>query len=372
MTTNMERHDLEVNNFATISGIRGKQFGREVFSTVIQFKDLMTFLEVFPDVQRDCSTRRINSIRKYVLSGLEDKSAMRFFSAITVTARGHIFYDDNTQRLAIDTQRSKLSVNDGQHRFYGISEAIRTLNALYNRETDEKEKEYILNHLKGLREMVIPIVIFNGIGISEEKQLFHDLNNLAQRPSRSATIRLAQTDLLSKLSREIAEENVYLNTFGVEMDKMSIHKKNKNLVLLTTIHYCVNELISTGEELLSPKTFEYHKKHISEIFDSIFEALPNDVNKKGKYILEKNYAFKGIARFIATAKKNKVDNKRTFQSIKETDWTNNLTAWSDYGATEGSSGILFPGGEGGIKAVYECLLNKVDNSSKAVLIGSVN
>ncbi|MFF2532508.1 DNA sulfur modification protein DndB [Brevibacillus sp. NPDC058079] len=378
MTTNIERHDLEISNFATISGIRGKQFGREIFNTLIEFKDLMTFLEVFPEVQRDISMRRVNSIKKYVLSGLEDmnnpiaKRAMRFFSAITVTARGHIFYEESSHRLAIDTTKSKLSVNDGQHRFHGISEAIRYLQALYNREINEKHKEHILYNLNTLKEMVIPVVIFNGVDIPEEKQMFHDLNNLAQRPSRSATIRLAQTDLLSKLAREIAEENVYLKTFGVEMDKMSIHKNNKNLILLTTIHYCVNELIPTGEELLAPKTFDYHKKHISSIFDSIFEALPTDIDQKGLYLLEKNYAFKGIARFIVHAKKDKVADKRIYQAIKDTDWTNNLTNWSSYGASEGSTGVLFAGGEGGIKAVFECLYSKLNATSNTVLAGSVN
>jgi DNA sulfur modification protein DndB len=365
MTVLTDGNQLSINNFATISGIRGKQFGREVYSTVIQFKDLMTFLQVFPDVQRDVSNRRINAIRNYVLSGLEEKdngkkrwAVMRFFSAITVTARGNIFYDEDAQRLAIDTKESKLSINDGQHRFYGISEAIRSLNAMYNRVTDPSEKENVLSNLTELQNMVIPIVIFNGIDESEEKQLFHDLNNLAQRPSRSATIRLAQTDLYAKLSREIAEENVFLSTYGVETDKMSIHKNNKNLILLTTIHYVVRELIEVGEESLLHDNYEMHKKTINGIFESIFESLPEDISTKGKYLIEKNYAFKGIAKFIIEAKKANLKDKAIYQAIKETDWTNNLQSWSAYGATEGKSGILFAGGDGGVKAVLECLSDK--------------
>lgn len=367
MTQTAEKHDLSVDNFATISGIRGKQFGKELFSTVIKFKDLMTFLEVFPDVQRDCSIRRVNAIKKYVLTYFEDKveekSPMRYFSAITVTARGHIFYDENTQRVAINTKESKLSVNDGQHRFLGISEAIRTLSAMYNRSNNGSEKEAIREYITELQEMVIPIVIFNGIGEDEEKQLFHDLNNLAQRPSRSATIRLAQTDLYSKLSRELAEENIYFVTHGVEMDKMSIHKSNKNLVLLTSIHFLVNEIVGASGESLTKKTYATYKQALNSIIDSIFEALPEDVNVKGKYLIEKNYAIKGISRFIAHAKYElKLSNDVIYKAIKDTDWTVNLSHWSKYGATEGVNGILFAGGEGGVKAVLDCLLEKVGHA----------
>jgi DGQHR domain-containing protein len=361
----LDQHDLQVDNFATISGIRGKQFGRELYSTVIQFKDLITFLQVFPEVQRDCSTRRINSIKRYVLSSFEEGSElpMRFFSAITVTARGHIFYDEANQKVAIDTKRSKLSVNDGQHRFLGITEAINALSALYNRQEDPKEQEKVLAYLTELKQMVIPIVIFNGIGVNEEKQLFHDLNNLAQRPSRSATIRLAQTDLYSKLARELSEENVFINTFGVETDKMSIHKNNKNLILLTTIHYVVRELVDASRESLTKVTFSDHKKELNSIFDSIFGSLPDDINEKGKYIMEKNYGFKGVAKYIATAKyEEKIEDAIIYKAIQDTDWTNNLSNWSAYGASEGLNGVLFAG-DGGVKAVMDCLLDKAHKST---------
>ncbi|WCF11559.1 DGQHR domain-containing protein (plasmid) [Paenibacillus thiaminolyticus] len=373
MEVSDNKHDLSVDNFATISGIRGKQFGREIYSTVIKFKDLMTFLEVFPEVQRDASIKRVTAIKKYILSGLQEqeeskgKSIMRFFSAITVTARGHVFYDESTQRVAIDTRKSKLSVNDGQHRFLGISEAIRTLSAKINRLNDGEEKDRVYAMFVELQEMVIPIVIFNGISEAEEKQLFHDLNNLAQRPSRSATIRLAQTDLHSKLSRELAEHNRFLNTYGVEMDKMSIHKSNKNLVLLTSVHYLVNELIRASGDPITKESYSYHKTAISGIIDSIFESLPEDVNVKGRYLIEKNYAIKGIANFVAQAKyEQKLSDDIIYKAIKETDWTLNLAYWSKYGATEGkNNGILFAGGEGGVRAVMECLLDEVGHGVKA-------
>ena len=36
-------HDLGVGKFATISGTQGKQFGREIYSSMLKFKDLKKF-----------------------------------------------------------------------------------------------------------------------------------------------------------------------------------------------------------------------------------------------------------------------------------------------------------------------------------------
>lgn len=125
--------ELTINQYATIAAIKGQQFGREVFSAVLQFKDLAKFLRVFPEVQRTTSARKITQIKTYILSYLEDKTNLRFFPGITVTARGNVFYDYNTKTVAIDTVSSKLSINDGQHRYYGILATIDELKKKYRK-----------------------------------------------------------------------------------------------------------------------------------------------------------------------------------------------------------------------------------------------
>lgn len=356
-------HDLSINQFATISGIKGVQFGREVFTTLVPFKDLMDFLQVFPNVQRSINKRRVGSIKTYVLGGLDDPENMRFFSAITVTCRGHMFYSEDTMKVAIDTANSRLSVNDGQHRFYGIAEAIRELRGKVNNGRTEEDREEARIKLKELESMVIPLVMFNQITEVEEKQLFHDLNNLAQRPSRSATIKLAQTDRFSQMSREIAVGNRYMVHYGVEMDKVSIHGNNKNTVLLTTIYSCIRAMYS--KEIVSDKNFltwdnyEAYKGLANETFSDIFYVLPHDLGTKGKYIIEKNYALKGIVRFIHHCRNVlNLDEKTIFNTIGKVDWTLNIEYWKPYGANESRLGnLLFSGGEGGISAVFDCLID---------------
>jgi DNA sulfur modification protein DndB len=360
---------LSVDTFATITGIKGVQFGREIFSCTLKFKDLMDFLEVFPEVQRDVIKRRVSKIKTYVLSGLYKDDPMRFFSAITATSRGSIYYDENTHRIAINTHESKLSLNDGQHRFYGISEAIRELQGRYNKAKDDNARQDVSKMLTDLKEMSIPLVIFNQIDEAKEKQLFHDLNNLSQRPSRSATIKLAQTDKFSQMARELALENRYFKYYGVEMDKMSIHKNNPNVVLLTTVYASLKNMFLTEYRndfnFLNDDNYEYYKEISDKTFEQVFANLPHDINIKGKYLIEKSYTLKGITRFVHFCRSEyKVDDSIIFDTISNVDWTLNFDVWKKYGAILSKKGnILFTGGgEGGISAVYDHLFDILQNN----------
>ncbi len=361
-------HDLSLSHMATISGIKGKQFGREVFTTVLKFKDLMDFLQVFPDVQRDIVPRRVSKIKMYVLSGVENPYSMRFFSGITVTARGNIFYDESQKKVAIDTRNSKLSINDGQHRFYGISEAIRELQGRINKVKDKAVRGKYRDLLENLKEMVIPIVIFNNLTEEEEKQLFHDLNNLAQRPSRNATIRLAQTDIFSRLARELAESNRYLKHYGIEFNKMSIKSNNPNTILLTTV-YAITKLLYWYEykkdySFINEDNYEEFKAKTNDTLNEMFYNLPPDIDTKGKYVLEKNYALKGIAKFIHHARHDlHKDDKEIFEAISKVKWEIDIDYWGKYGAFLSNTGLIqFSGnGEGGITSILTAC---VDNLNK--------
>lgn len=367
MIKEKRKHDLSVSHMATISGIKGKQFGREIFSSVLKFKDLMEFLQVFPEVQRDIIPRRVATIKNYVLSGVENPSNMRFFSGITVTARGNIYYDENQQKVAIDTRRSRLSINDGQHRFYGISEAIRELNGKINKGRNQEARDKAKTLLEDLKEMVIPVVIFNNITEVEEKQLFHDLNDLAQRPSRNATIRLSQTDNISKVARELSLTNRYLKHYGVETNKMSIHKKNSNTILLTTVYAMIKLMnwykYKTDSNFINEDNFKEFKESVNKDFNELFYVLPHDMNTKGKYIIEKNYTLKGIAKFIHHARYDlKVSDKEIFEAIGKVNWEMDIKHWGVYGAFQSQTGLLqFSGnGEGGITSVMSACIDQLN------------
>jgi DNA sulfur modification protein DndB len=379
MIKETRQHDLSLSHMATISGIRGKQFGREIFSTVLKFKDLMSFLEVFPNVQRKIVPRRVTKIKNYVLSGLENKKNMRFFSSLTVTARGNIFYDESTQKVAINTHESRLSINDGQHRFYGISEAIRELQGRINKAKTRKARDKAVEMIEELKEMIVPIVIFNNLTEQEEKQLFHDLNNLSQRPSRSANIKLVQTDMIAKIARELSIENKYLKHYGVEVDKMSIQKNNSNTILLTTIYSMIKLMYWNSykydNNFINEDNIQEYKEKVNDTLSELFYTLPPDINVKGKYILEKNYALRGIAKFIHHCRNDlRIEDKYTFEAIGKVDWSTNMKFWELYGAFPSKKGLIqFAGnGEGGITAVFMACSDKLKHHKQSELFEENN
>lgn len=359
-----KQHNLEMNTFATISGIRGKQFNKEIFVTVMKFKDLRDFVDTFKDVQRNIIISKVNSVKNYVLSGLDKKTPMRFFPAVTATARGNIFYSEEDNRLAIDTRNSKLSLNDGQHRWMGTLEAIRTLEGRINRSKDEMEKAKLKELLSELNEMVMPFTIFNNLTIEEERQLFSDSNNLAQRPSRSATIRLAQTDLFARMSRDIAVENKYMKHYGVEMDKASIFgKDNKNTILLKTIYDSVKTFLGRK---LDEDTYNVSKKYVNNTFDNMFQMLPPDINNSGIYITDQAYAIKGITKFISDYRTKGFNEKVIFEAVGKVNWLADINYWKQYGAMTSKRGKLVFGGSGdhGRYAVFHALEDNLPNESK--------
>lgn len=363
--------DMNMNMFATISGIKGNQFGHDIYSTELKFKDLEQFLGVFKNVQRDISKSRVRSIKEYILSGLEDNQ-MRFFSAITATLKGNKLYDETSHRLGIDTN-SKMSINDGQHRFEAIKEAIAEIaRDVEKNSRDVYKKDFYEKKLEKLKNMTIPIIIFDGLTEDEEKQLFHDLNSLSRRPSGSANIRFSQNDLYARLARELSAENRYLKHYGVELDKKSIHMKNENTFLLTTIYGSFQTLLmkryqheKNSTPTLKKENFAEKKEYVNSVLDNLFYVLPSDINVKNKYVLQKNYGLRGVMKFINYLTSTLgVDEKIAFETIAKTDLSNNVNSWKDYNGTAGRKGdnVTFNATSTGIMAVYRKLLDNVEES----------
>lgn len=354
---NRNNTDLEKGYFATLSAIKGVQFGREVYSSMIKFKDLADFLEIFPEVQRDVIPRKVASIRRYIMT---EEDNIRFFSSITVSCKGYALYDEVNKRLAIDVAGSKLSINDGQHRFEAVKSILAQLEKDFQKSKNKEKSTKIREKIDRLEEMVLPVVIFNGLSEKEEKMLFHDLNNLAQRPSKSVNIKLNQTDFLSRLARDVSENNEYLVKYGVEKEKSSIHPNNPNTILLTTIYNSIKMLFKTRQDKINEENYNEFLQECTQWFDDVFSSIPKDIDIKGKYILDKGYGFTAIFRFIATMNDKGVEKEKIIKTIDKSDFRINSKEWTYYGGSINKFGrIEFTGGSnGGYRAIYKMLMDK--------------
>ena len=354
---NRNNTDLEKGYFATLSAIKGVQFGREVYSSMIKFKDLADFLEIFPEVQRDIIPRKVASIRRYIMT---EENNLRFFSSITVSCKGYALYDEVNKRLALDVANTKLSINDGQHRFEAVKTTLAQLEKDFQKSKNKEKTQKIREQINKLEDMVLPIVIFNGLTEVEEKQLFHDLNNLAQRPSRNANIKLNQTDYLSRLARDISDNSEHMKKYGVEKEKSSIHGNNPNTILLTTVYNSLKLLFKSRENEINEENYNEYLAEGTQWFEDVFSVVPKDIDTKGKYILDRGYGFTSIFRFISVMKEKGMDRETILKVIDKSDFRINSKEWIYYGGRINKFGRLeFTGGSnGGYRAIYNMLMDK--------------
>ena len=115
---------------------------------------------------------------------------------------------------------------------------------------------------------------------------------------------------------------------------------------------------------INEDNYNEFKAKTNDTLNEMFFNLPPDIDTKGKYVLEKNYALKGIAKFIHHARYDlHKSDKEIFEAIKNVKWEINIDYWGKYGAFLSNTGLLqFSGnGEGGITSIMTAC---VDNLNK--------
>ncbi|MGE6753635.1 DNA sulfur modification protein DndB [Rossellomorea sp. NPDC071047] len=347
--------------FVKLNGTEGMQFGRKFYNITLKFHELADFLNVFKDVQRNIDRNKVNSLAEYTLKGLKDKNTS-FITSLTTTCRGDILYNHSKEEINIDVN-SVLSVNDGQHRFKGILKAIAILEKQIKQEKDKNKKFLLSRKLEGLKNMEIPVVIYAGINEDMERQLFHDLNNLAKKPTKSTSLKFDQTNYYTKVAKYLAENNNFFISYGVETNKASLSKKNPNLFLLTGLTNSVSLLLTGSDkhnhDLLNEETFDDVRGFVNDTFNKLFNTLPEDINNREKYIFGKSIVLQGISKFIYKAKNLGFSEESIFHAISVVDWTYS-EKWIEFGAKIENGNITFSGSGTGINSVYKAIMFELE------------
>lgn len=350
-----------MTTYVKLNGTEGIQFGRKFYNVTLKFHELQNFLSVFKEVQRNIDKVKVVALSEYILRGLRENN-MSFLTSITTTCRGDILYNHIKEEINIDVE-SILSVNDGQHRYKGIVRALTILERELRAEKDKNKKFLINRKLETLKNMEIPIVIFAGITEDMERQLFHDLNNLAKRPTKSVSLKFDQTNLYTRLAKYLASNNFYFTKYGVEMEKTSLSKINSNTFLLTTITNAVSFLLSgtdkNNHDILNEENYEEARDYVEDTFNKIFEVLPDDINDGSKYVMNKSVVFQGIAKFLYMAKVANVSEDEALLAIAETDWK--ITApWEELGARVADGNVTFIGSGTGVNIIMRAIGEKLE------------
>ncbi|MCI0712387.1 MAG: DNA sulfur modification protein DndB [Chloroflexi bacterium] len=224
---------MDGNNYQ-FPAVRGIQAGREYYVVMCPLK-LVPRLFVFDDdevpadmrAQRILNHARIPDITRYLVNNTDDY----VLSSITACIDGDIRFEPlaltgsqrNMGLLHID-MKSRILVNDGQHRRAAIAEALKQCPSL----GDES----------------ISVVFFIDAGLERSQQWFADLNKHAVRPTRSIGILYDGRDPMSQLACDLVLHVPIFKGGFTELEKTTISNRSTKLFTLSAIFQATRALLA--------------------------------------------------------------------------------------------------------------------------------
>ena len=211
--------------------VRGVQAGREYYVSMCPLgvvPKIFTFNDdgLTPELraQRQLNRGRVPEMTRYLIEN--PKSYV--FSAITASIDGEAVFqpaqadDDQHGVLRVNLNKSRIVINDGQHRRAAIAAALSETPAL----ADES----------------IAVVLFHDRGLERCQQMFADLNRYAVRPSRSLSVLYDHRDDQALLAKLVIGR---LDGFKdlVEMERSSLSPRSRALFTLSALYTATAALL---------------------------------------------------------------------------------------------------------------------------------
>lgn len=321
-------------------GSRFNQFGKTAFVTHLPFSQISSVILVDEEVQRKRDNKRMLSIAEYILAYMKGERGAAVFNAITTSLRGTVVLYDSSTGIVRFSLRGQLHVEDGQHRCGGIELALQMAEAERNaaEETGDHEiLDYWNSILEKFDDYSIPVVIFTNLSYSEEKQHFHDLNNLAVAVTSTQALHFDQADPFNQLSKALIEMIPQIEHYGIEMQAKVLSDTKKEVATLATWNYCTRIMLNGSMDQQIKRKWDRNwnlgeKAHeLSEFWNHLLNVMPNDFNDRRKWMISKSVFIQGLAAW-------------GHEIIKHDDWDEKIAAlkgfdWSyendAYGAHNG-------------------------------------
>ncbi|MBR8834357.1 MAG: DNA sulfur modification protein DndB [Stigonema ocellatum SAG 48.90 = DSM 106950] len=191
-----------------------------------------------PDfAQRKLNQTRVKAIARYILETYQDGTT--FFPPICVNAQPSPTYKDGS--LHLPYQSLGLRLTDGQHRCFGIRQALQDI------QTQPSEYTIILSQLE------IGVLIYAGLSLEEERQAFRDQNLLVQRPSVSLSHAFDRRSPTVLIAKNLLERVPHFRD-NVEMFESGLGQHNPKLLTLATLVTATQHMFShlQSKENLEP------------------------------------------------------------------------------------------------------------------------
>jgi len=212
--------------------IRGIQAGREYYVSMcpldmVQRVFLFNETGLSPELraQRQLNRGRVPEMVRYLV----DNPSTYVFSALTASIDGEAEFkpnsgnpDDQTGVLTVPW-KSKIIINDGQHRRAAIEAA--------------------LEEAPTLADETIAVVLFKDRGLERCQQMFADLNRYSVRPSRSLSVLYDHRDDQALLARLVIGKVPGFDEI-VEMERSSLSPRSKPLFTLSALYTATAALLA--------------------------------------------------------------------------------------------------------------------------------
>ncbi|MFC4601966.1 DNA sulfur modification protein DndB [Cohnella hongkongensis] len=307
-------------NQIVLKAIGGTQFNQRVVSVQCTVNDILKFLEIDREVQRDIDTERVASISKYIQYGLNGNDI--YFSPLIFSARGQGEFDNEKLEYHLN-MNDRLVILDGQHRIKAFELLKHRLEAMIEQNKNDKK---INETYYSLLSFPLTVQIFLDLNINKERQLFTDVNTKSSAVNNTLLVMYKKGDLYGDLVREIVQSHPTINPDEFECRAKTTRTKLATAATLYVLAQALNEGTYHRKQntKINAENYIAFKKKTETFLTLLKKYTPNDALDRDKYVVYASNVLVAIAKFIHDTL-NKYPNttmedifKRTIYSV---DWS---------------------------------------------------
>lgn len=279
------------NNYLTLTGIKGRQFTHNVISIQCTVNDVLKFLDIKREVQREADDKKISSLTKYIQYGLDGNDI--YFPPLIFSARNQGVYDEESYEYRLSLNE-RLVILDGQHRI----EAFKTLKKRLESRNDSTNLEKINN-------FPLTIQIYEDLSLYQERQLFTDINSNAAVVNNSLLIMYKEGDLYGRLVKEIIYKHP---TIPEDLFETRLRNTRTKLMTAYTL-YLVALSLNDGafnrdqRKTISEDNFVTYKQNTEDFLTLLRKYAPVDAFDRDKYVIFYPNVIIAIAKYVHEARK---------------------------------------------------------------------
>lgn len=304
------------SNYLTFNAIKGTQFNKEIVCFQCTAEQVLKFIRVDKEVQRDIIDQHVAEIQQYIQYGVDGNNI--YFPPLVLSARENGAYDPDNQEYRLNFEE-QLVLLDGQHRARAFDMVIKRLETRED-QASHKKLEYV-------KKTPLSLQVFTNLSIDEEKQLFTDINTKASKANNSLLIMYKNHSLCGELVKDIISNHPTISPDFFETRSKFTKTKMMTAATLYTLIITLNEgLIHTQllKSKITNENYDAYKRNTMKFLDLLVRIAPYNTFNRSQYIIYIPKVLAGVAHFVSQImhKYPNIDIEQIFDMvISKVDWS---------------------------------------------------